>query len=153
MKWRVLKQLLKAGLEVSTYLQGDALKVLLQNYWPFFYAFPVITTCLIFKEVQEAPLSAVFGWTERHFLAAYSDGRSAWRYNQFAFFFRRSWILYLTVCSAALFLALHAFFLPDFSPVLQSSIIAAITILFVGVNFFSLHRRTLRTLDMQHSLQ
>ncbi|XOF32932.1 MAG: hypothetical protein ACL93V_13055 [Candidatus Electrothrix sp. YB6] len=144
---------LQAGLEISTYFQGNALKALLQDYWPFFYAFPILTTCFIFKEVQEAPLSAVFGWTERYCLAAYSDGRSAWQYNQFAFFFRRRWTLYLGIYSAALFLALHAFFLPDFSPVLQSSIIAAITLSFVGANFFSLHRRTLRTLDMQNSLQ
>ncbi|MCI5138173.1 MAG: hypothetical protein D3922_07100, partial [Candidatus Electrothrix sp. AR1] len=101
------------GLETSTYLQGDALKVFLQDYWLFFYAFPLLTTIPIFKEVQDAPLSALFLGPERQCLAAYSEGRSAWRYNQFAFYFRRRWALYLLISSILVFLSLHAVFFPD----------------------------------------
>lgn len=75
------------GLETSTYLQGDALKIFLQDYWLVFYAVPLLTTMFIFKEVQDAPLSALVRGPEQQCLAAYAEGQSAWRYNQFAFFF------------------------------------------------------------------
>ena len=67
-------------------------EIVLQDYWLYFYALPLLTTGLIFKEFQEVPLSALIGWTERQCLSAYSTGKDAWRYNQLAFFFRRRWI-------------------------------------------------------------
>jgi hypothetical protein len=141
-----------AGLEVSTYFQGDALKILLEDYWILFYASPLITTCFIFKEVQEAPLSAIFGCTERHCLAAYSEGRTAWRHNQLSFYLRRRWALYIFTFSILLFLALHAVFAPDLSSIDKNSIIAVLAVSFFGANFLNLRNRTLRSLDISHIL-
>ncbi|RWX51756.1 hypothetical protein VU01_10864 [Candidatus Electrothrix marina] len=140
------------GLETSTYLQGDALKVFLQDYWLFFYAFPLLTTVLIFKEVQDAPLSALFSGPERQCLAAYSEGQSAWRYNQFAFFFRRRRALYLLISSILVFLSLHAVFFPDLSSAVKNAVILFSAFFFLGANLFALRRRTLRSLEMQENL-
>ncbi|CAK8714493.1 GAF domain-containing protein [Candidatus Electrothrix laxa] len=140
------------SLEVSTYLQGDALKVFLQDYWLFFYAFPLLTTALIFKEVKNAPLSALVRGPEQQCLAAYSKGQTAWQYNQFAFFFRRQWIFYLLISSVLFFLSLHAVFFPDLSSTVKNTVILVLAFSFLGVNFFTLHRRTRRFLDMQESL-
>lgn len=140
------------GLEMSTYLQGDALKVALQDYWLFFYAVPLLTTLLIFKEVQDAPLSALFLGPEQQCLTAYTQGKSAWRYNQFAFFFRRRWMLYLLVFSILVFLSLHVVFFPDLSSAVKHAVILAVAFFFFGANLFSLHRRTLGLLEMQETL-
>ncbi|MCI5222023.1 MAG: hypothetical protein D3924_04970 [Candidatus Electrothrix sp. AR4] len=141
-----------AGLELSTYFQGDALKILLEDYWMHFYAFPLLTTFLIFKEVQDAPLSAVLGCTERHCIAAYAEGRKAWRYNQFSFYLRRRWTLYIFISSILLFLAFHTIFAPDFSSLAKNSIIAVLTVSFFSANFFNLRNRTLRSLDRDYIL-
>jgi hypothetical protein len=140
------------GLEMSTYLQGDTLEVALQDYWLFFYAVPLLTTLLIFKEVQEAPLSALFWGPEQQCLTAYTQGKSAWRYNQFAFFFRRRWMLYLLVSSILVFLSLHVLFFPDLSSAVKNAVILAFAFVFFGANVFSLHRRTLGLLEMQETL-
>ena len=140
------------GLETSTYLQGDALKVFLQDYWLLFYAFPLLTTVPIFKEVQDAPLSALFWGPERQCLTAYSEGQAAWRYNQFSFFFRRRWILYLLISSLLVFLSLHAVFFPALNPALKNAVILFVAFFFLGANLFALRRRTLRSLEMQESL-
>ncbi|MCI5168492.1 MAG: hypothetical protein D3903_20965, partial [Candidatus Electrothrix sp. GM3_4] len=140
------------GLEVSTYLQGDALKVFLQDYWLFFYAIPLLTTVLIFKEVQDAPLSALVGEIDRQCLTAYTEGQTAWRYNQLAFFFRRRWILYLLISSILVFLSLHAVFFPDLSSAVKNAVILFLAFFFFSANFFALRRRTLRSLDIGETL-
>ncbi len=140
------------GLEVSTYLQGDALKVFLQDYWLFFYAVPLLTTVLIFKDVKDAPLSALVRGPEQQCLAAYAEGQSAWRYNQFSFFFRRRWALYLLISVILVFLSLHAVFFPDFSSAVKNVVILVLSFSSFGVNFFTLRRRTHRSLDMLASL-
>jgi hypothetical protein len=140
------------GLEASTYLQGDALKVALQDYWLLFYALPILTTGLVFNEVKDSPLSALIGWTERQCLVAYTEGESAWRYNQFAFFFRSQWMLYLLISSVLVFLSLHAVFFPSLSPALKNAIILALAFLFFGGHFWALRKRTLRFLVLQKKL-
>ncbi len=140
------------GLEISTYLQGDALKVALQDYWLFFYALPVVTTGLIFKEIKDAPLSALIGWTERQCLVAYTEGETAWQYNQFAFFFRRQWMLYLFISSILVFLSLHAVFFPSLSSALKNAIILVLAFLFFGSHLYALRKRTLRFLTLQKQL-
>ncbi|MCI5207652.1 MAG: hypothetical protein D3910_02400, partial [Candidatus Electrothrix sp. ATG2] len=140
------------GLEVSTALQGDALKVALQEYWLLYYAIPLATTGLVFKDVQDAPLSALVGWTERQCLAAYSEGQAAWRYNQFAFFFRRRWILWLLISFILIFLSLHTVFFPALDSAAKNLIILFLSFLFLGTNFFALRRRTIRMLALQEGL-
>ncbi|MDU9048121.1 MAG: hypothetical protein Q3M30_04685 [Candidatus Electrothrix sp. Rat3] len=140
------------GLEVSTYLQGDALKVFLQDYWLFFYAFPLLTTVLIFKDVKDAPLSALVRGPERQCLAAYSEGQSAWRYNQFPFYFHRRWALYLLISVILVFLSLHVIFFPDLSSAVKNAVILVLAFSFFAVNFFTLRRRTHRSLDMLESM-
>ncbi len=140
------------GLEASTYLQGDALKIALQDYWLPFYALPLLTTGLIFKEAKDAPLAALIGWTERQCLAAYLDGERAWQYNQFAFFFRRQWMLYLLIASVLVFLSLHAVFFPDLSSALKNAIILVLAFLFFGGHFVALRKRTLGFLTLQRQL-
>ncbi|MCI5208473.1 MAG: hypothetical protein D3910_06700 [Candidatus Electrothrix sp. ATG2] len=140
------------GLEVSTYLQGDALKVFLRDYWLLYYAIPLVTTGLVFKDVQNAPLSALIGWTERQCLAAYSEGQTAWRYNQFAFYFRRRWILCLVIAFVLVFLSLHVVFFPGLGSAAKNAIILFLAFVFLGANFFALRKRTMRLLDMQERL-
>lgn len=140
------------GLETSTYFQGDALKVALQGYEFFFYALPVLTTGLIFPEVHDVPLSTLIGWTEQRCLAAYAQGKRAWQYNQFAFFFRRQWMLYLLVSSVLVFLSLHVVFFPTLSSALKNATILLLAFLFFSTHFFAFRRRTLRFLNMQEKL-
>ncbi|MCI5151072.1 MAG: hypothetical protein D3916_17100, partial [Candidatus Electrothrix sp. MAN1_4] len=140
------------GLETSTYLQGDALKIALQDYWLLFYAFPVLTTGLIFNEVKDASLFALIGWTERQCLVAYAEGETAWQYNQFAFFFRRQWMLFLLIASVLVFFSLHAIFFPDLNPALKNAIILVLAFLFFGGHLLALRKRTLRFLALQKQL-
>jgi hypothetical protein len=140
------------GLEASTYLQGDALKVALQEYWFLFYALPVVTTGLIFHEVKDVPLSALIGWSERQCLVPYTEGKKAWHYNQFAFFFRRQWMLFLLIATVLVFLSLHAVFFPGLSSALKNAIILVLAFLFFGGHLFALRQRTLRFLSLQGQL-
>jgi hypothetical protein len=140
------------GLEVSTYLQGDALKVFIQDYWLLFYAIPLLTTMLIFKEVEDAPLSALVGGTDQQCLTAYTEGKTAWQYNQFAFFFRRRWTLYLLISSILVFLSLHAVFFPNLSSAIKNGVTLFLAFFFFVANFFALRRRMHRLLDMQETL-
>ena len=140
------------GLETSTYLQGDAFKIALQDYWLYFYAFPILTTGLIFNEVKDASLFALIGWTERQCLVAYTEGETAWQYNQFAFFFRRQWMLFLLIASVLVFFSLHAIFFPGLSSALKNAIILVLAFLFFGGHLFALRTRTLRFLALQKQL-
>lgn len=143
---------LRLGVEASSFLQGEALKIFLQDYWLFFYALPLLTTGLIFKDLQDASLSALIRGPEQQCLVAYSEGKTAWRYNQFAYFFRRRRILYLLVSTVVIFLGLHIVFSPELSPAARSATLLALTFLFFGADFFVLHRRTVCQLDMQKRL-
>ena len=143
---------LRLGVEASTYLQGDALKIFLQDYGLFFYAIPLLTTGLIFKDIQDASLSALIRGPEQQCLVAYSGGKKAWQYNQFAYFFRRRRTLCLFISSILVFLGLHAVFFPELSPVAQSAILLTLAFVFFAANITALRRRTVRMLDMQENL-
>ncbi len=145
---------LRAGLEASTYLQGDAFKKALDGYWIFFYAFPVLTTCLIFKDVQQAVATGNFGLRKKGCLSAYTDGRKAWRQNQLAFFLQKRGIIYTFIFSTFSFLVINAVLAPALLFSVQNIIIAAVAMLFLDANFFSkyLRRQTLRSLNSNHML-
>ncbi|XCN72078.1 MAG: hypothetical protein Q3M24_17445 [Candidatus Electrothrix aestuarii] len=140
------------GVEASSSLQGDALKVFLQGYWIYFYAMPLLPTIFIFRELHDVPLLTILGCSERQCVEAYREGKAAWQYNQFAYFIHRRWMLYLLVASICFFLILHTAFLPRLDAVIQSAIILALTFLFFGSNLIVFRQQTIRFLDAQHIL-
>ncbi|MCI5144899.1 MAG: hypothetical protein D3923_05070 [Candidatus Electrothrix sp. AR3] len=140
-----------AGLEISTYLQGDALKKALEGFLFLFYTFPLLTTLLVFKEAQHLGLPADF--LERRSLIAYTEGQTAWQHTQLSFFLRKIGIFYLFFCTILCFLLLY----PLGSALTISGgqiVLAGVLLFFFCTNFFRIYvrRQTIRSLRIQRNL-